>query len=312
VPIIIRQLTQTGWRDLGAPPPSPTQTMLVGATCYHPPLSAKNSWTQILEPQVGPLTIRRSFESEATGVPTSWETSEASIDIGKRASAHSIRPPVAEFNNGAYDTKLRNFLRSIPDDGYPKFLIGWHEADSKVRRGNYTRVQFINAFKRFADIVHDEGVPNTYTAVCYTDWLFNDPNKAAGQPEQYWIDGGYIDVWTMDGYQYSGPELFGKAVQFCRERNVPWAVAETGKTDNPADPSIKAQWILDMADYCASQGSGGWPSAVFMCWFDSAVGFDESEAHLAYTPTSSPASIAAANTVCQTYYRDPKSVILGG
>lgn len=305
MPIPVLQLTGTGWRDLATPPP-PATSMLVGAASYHPPSSSQSSFTTILEPQVGPMTVRRSYDGDA--IPTSWETSEASIDVGVRASVWSVHPPIVDFAAGAHDTALRTFLRTIPDDGMPKFLIGWHEADSKVRRGNYTRAEYLAAAARFADVIHEEAVPNTYVTSNHTCWLWNDPAQAAGDPEQYWIDGAF-DVWSVDEYQGTPSAMFAGASQFAADHGIPWAVAETGKTD-VADTSIKAQWISDVAAYCSTRGAGGWPSAVFMAWFDSSVGFDASVAEQSFTPTSSAASIAAANEVCQAYYRDPRSVIL--
>lgn len=306
MPIALRQLTAQGWQSLTDPtPPAPLSPMLVGAASYHAPLSAKRSWLEVLEPKVQPMTVRRSYEAEATAIPSSWAASEASIDVGRYASVHSVRPPIAQFITGAYDTKLRTFLRSIPDDGMPKFLIAWHEADSKVRRGTYTRAQWMTAIRRFADIIHDENLPNVYVTSCWTAWLWHDPAKAAGQPEQWWQDGVY-DVVSVDYYDNTPSAMFDPVVAYAAAHHVPWAVAETGWTNQ----TVKPQRILDTADYCASLPAGGWPSAVFMCWFDSDVGFDASLAPTAFTPTSSQAAITSANTVCRTYHRDPSTLKL--
>lgn len=308
MPLVISQRTSTGWRDLTAAPPPLTSNLLVGAATFHPPLSAKASWTDVLEPQVGPLTVRRSYQSTAEGIPSSWAASEASIDVGKRASVLSVRPPIGEFIAGQHDARLRAFLRSIPDDGFPKFLVAWHEADSKVRRGEYSRQQFLDAFTRFSGIVHDEGVPNTFATPCFTNWLWLDPSHAAGQPEQWWLNGVY-DVVSIDGYDASPSAMFDQAWQWCRAHDVPWAVAEVGMIDQ-ANTAVKAAWIGDVAAYCASKPAGGWPSAVFMCWFDASTNFDPAVADRAPTPTSSAASIAAANTAAQAHYRDPRTLTL--
>lgn len=305
MPIVVSQLTTQGWRSLTAAPPPPANNMLVGAASFHAPLSSKQSWLQILEPQVGPMTVRRSYESESTGIPTSWAASEASIDVGLRASVHSVRPPITQFLAGSFDTKLRSFLRSIPDDGMPKFLIGWHEADSKVRRGEYTRSQWLAAIKRFADIVHEEAVPNCYVTPCFTGWLWLDPAKTAGQPEQWWQPDVY-DVLSVDYYNDVPSVMFDQVVAYAAAHGIPWAVAETGWTT----PDTKAARIIQTADYCATHAAGGWPSAVFMAWFDSDVGFDASVAADAFTPTSAADAIAAANTVCAAHYRDPATLTL--
>ncbi|WP_141575827.1 hypothetical protein [Actinomadura sp. WMMA1423] len=306
MPIAVSQLTSQGWQSLtGGGSMEPASTLLVGAASYHAPLTSKRSWTEVLEPQVGPMTIRRSYESEATGIPTSWAVSEASIDVAKYASVHSVRPPIDQFISGAHDARLRTFLRSIPDDGMPKFLVGWHEADSKVRRGNYTRAQYMTAIRRFADIVHNEQIPNTYVTPCWTAWLWHDPAKGAGQPEQWWQDSVY-DVLSVDYYDDTPSAMFDPVVIYAAAHGVPWAVAETGWTSQ----TVKAQRITDTATYCATHAAGGWPSAAFMCWFDSDVGFDEAVAAQAFTPTSSPAAITAANAACQKYYRNPTTLTL--
>lgn len=305
MPIPIYQKSSGSWKSIVSGAPAPTNNLLVGAASYHAPLSSKASWQQILEPQVSPMTVRRSYEAESRIVPPSWDTSEASIDIGKYASVHSIRPPIANFINGNYDTQLRNFLRTIPADGYPKFLVAWHEGDSKVRRGEYTRAQFMTAQKRFADIVHEEDIPNTYVCVCYTGWLWDDPAQSAGNAELWWQDNTW-DVVAVDTYDNTPATMFDNVVNYTNVHGVPWAVAETGWTV----AATKAQRIIDTGNYCEATGSGGWPSAVFQCWFDSDVGFDPELSALAFTPTSSPEAIAAAVQVCQDHYRDPKTVAL--
>ncbi|REF00278.1 hypothetical protein [Thermomonospora umbrina] len=308
MPLTVSQMTRTGWRDLGASGPAPT-SLLMGAASFHAPLSSQQSWTQVLEPQVGPMTVRRSYQSEAQGIPSSWAASEAALDVGVRAAVLSLRPPIATFQTGSLDAALRAFLASVPDDGFPKFLVPWHEADSKVRRGEYTRAQWMSAARRFGDIVHDAAIPNLYVTPCMTGWLWHDPAQGAGQPEQWWQDGVY-DVWSVDYYNDAPAAMFGPVVQYARDHQIPWAVAETGWIDDFDAPAVKAQRIADTAAYCATTGSGGFPTAVFQTWFDSDVGFDPSVSALAFTPTSSAASIAAANVACQTYYRDPRTVIL--
>jgi hypothetical protein len=309
MPLVIRQRTSTGWRDLAAPPPPLTSNMLIGATSSHPPLSPQQSWTQILQPQVGPLVARRSFHTEAQGIPSSWAASQAAMDIGLRTPILSIRPPIADFIAGTYDTAWRTFLRSIPDDGFPKFLVAWHEPDAKVRQGIYTRSQFMTAFQRFADLLHEEAIPNTYATMNMSNYLWIDPAQGAGHPEEWWQDGVY-DIWSINAYDASPSAMFNAGSQFARDHDVPWAVGETGFVDDFNNTAIKATWISDVAAYCANRSAGGWPSAVFCCWFDSAEDRDESIAAGSYTPTSSPASIAAATAVCQTYYRDPRTLIL--
>lgn len=305
MPIAISQLTSQGWQSLTAQAPPPTSNMLVGAASFHAPLSSKQSWIQILEPQVGPMTVRRSYESTATAIPASWASCEASIDVGKRASVLSLRPPIPEFNAGAYDTALRNFLQSIPDDGMPKFLIGWHEADSKMRRGEYTRNAFMQAIKRFGDIIHNEQLPNVYVTACFTGWLWHDPAQAAGNPELWWQDGVY-DVLSVDYYDSTPAAMFDPVVAYAAAHDIPWAVAEVGWTT----PATKADRILETADYCASRAAGGWPSAVFQCWFDSDVGFAPELSAVAFTPTSSADAIAAANAACAAHYRAPATLTL--
>jgi hypothetical protein len=272
--------------------------MLVGAASFHPPKGADASWAEVLEPQVGPMTIRRVYESAQTGIPASWETSAARLDVGRRAVAWSMKPPVAEFATGAHDGRLRALLRSIPDDGMPKWLMPWHEGDVKVRRGDYKRETWLAAFRRFADLVHAEQIPHTYVTPCFANWLWLDPQQRAGDPELWWLDDAY-DVLAVDGYNATPASMFDQPARFALEHNVPWAVAEVGMFDGP-DTSVKARWIADTAAYCAER------DAVFQCWFDSPEGFPVDKATAAPTPSSSAASIAAAVEVCATYYQDPR------
>jgi hypothetical protein len=288
------QLTSGGWVQL--PGAVSTARMMVGAASSHSPLTPIQSW-DALAAQVGPMVIRRSYD---TDIPATWAASQGSPDTGVRASVWSCHPDMTAWLSGSLDAAWNAFLASIPDDGYPKFIIGWHEPDVKVLRGDYTSAQWRTAMAHMSTLIRAAGKPNVYVAGCVSNapWLPLGINGGL-HPDDFWIEDCF-DVYSIDGYDTAAGSMWYAAMSWFRGHNIPWAVSETGYLDH--DPAAKALWLTETAAWCAMQASGGWPSAVWMCWFDSDVGSQGDP-----TPGSTPAEISAANKICQRYHYDPTS-----
>lgn len=288
------QLTGAGWIQL--PGAISTARMMVGAASSHSPLTPIQSWNA-LAALVSPMVIRRSYD---TDIPATWAASQGSYDTGQRASVWSCHPDMTAWLSGSLDAAWTAFVNSIPDDGYPKFIIGWHEPDVKERDGLYTASQWRTAMAHMSGLIRAADKPNVYVAGCITKDLWTDLGAAHGQePDDFWIEDCF-DVYSIDGYDTAAGSMWAAAMPWFREHDIPWAVSETGYLDT--DPAAKALWLAETAAWCAMQASGGWPSAVWMCWFDSEVG-DAGDP----TPGTTPAEISAANKICQRYHYDPTS-----
>jgi hypothetical protein len=285
------QLTGEGWIQL--PGALSTARMMVGAASSRDDTTPIAAWNA-LAALVHPMVVRRSYD---TDIPVNWTSSQAAPDMAVRASVWSCHPDMTAWLSGSLDTAWTAFVSSIPDDGFPKFIIGWHEPDSKVRNGLYTAGQWRTAMAHMSELTRASAPANVYVAGCVTDELWTPLGAQFDQePDDYWIDDCF-DVYSIDGYNTAAGTMWSEAMDWFRDHEIPWAVSETGYPDH--DPNAKALWLAETAAWCAMQPSGGWPSAVWMCWFDSPVGGVDP------TPGSTPAEISAANKICQRYHYDP-------
>ncbi|TDD37903.1 hypothetical protein E1287_07550 [Actinomadura sp. KC06] len=304
MPASFHQLRSGVWTPLGDVGPSPT-TMLVGAANTIPN-SNESGWLTYAATVPGPQTVRRTYSSEAAGVPSSWAVTGAGSDVGKRASVWSFKPNITQMASGALDAQVTNLISSIPDT-HVAMLALWAEADRHVRLGAFTAAQWRAAHTRFASIVRAVGKPRVWIYLSHTSYLWDPINTRGPAPEDVWPGDGQVDIYGQDGYGYAtwpDPEtLFGGGLAEARSRNVPWGIFESGADEHPSDATRKSNWMTSVADWAATQGSGGRPGCEALVWFNSAVGLDE-DAFGPATPSSSPQALAAAGAIATTYYRD--------
>lgn len=273
--------------------------MLVGAATTPP----DEATFEAVDAQAGPFTVRRSYD---TGIPVSWAASAAGVDVGRRASVWSVHPDIGAFLGGGMDAALKALVRSIPDE-HLVFITGWHEADAKVRRGEYTAAQYRQAFARLAGIVHGVGKPRVYVTSILTTYTFNHLTPGC-TPDDMWPGDGVVDVLAVDGYgqsqRYDPVTIFETARQFAKSKGVAWGIAETGAQEDPSDPTALATWMHAVADYAATHSAGRHSCAAFLCWFDSDVGGSNP------TPSSSPQALAAAREISHQHRIDYHRFVL--
>jgi hypothetical protein len=247
----------------------------------------------------GPLTIRRSYNGEAPGMPASWEACNAGVDVGKRASCWSGKPSITAMANGSLDSQTLNFLRSIPKS-HLAFVTIWHEGDSKIRSGQFSLATYKAAFKRFCELVkqvQSEGWSRLYTIQILTTWSGTNPQAGTTYADT-WPGDGLVDVFGVDGYSHvgSGASLWGPAVAFATSKGIPWAVPEIGY-GNVGSQDVS--WMNDQIAYITSTPAGGGrPRAAFACWFNTAGPISNP------TPGDNPQWIAAAKAASQSWYVD--------
>ncbi|NDU76407.1 hypothetical protein GWI34_27820 [Actinomadura sp. DSM 109109] len=253
----------------------------------------------------GPLTIRRSYQPAAAGMPASWAASNAGVDVGKRASCWSGKPSITAMAGGDLDEQTLRFLRSVPKS-HLAFVSIWHEGDGKIRKGTFRLATYTAALARFCRLVRQvqsEGWTRLHTIQILTTWSGTSPKSGTTYADT-WPGDGLVDVLGVDGYSHvgSGPTLWGPAVNFARDKGIDWAVPEIGYGRTG---TRSATWLNDQVAYLTSTPGGGKHTrCAFACWFDTAGPISTP------TPGKVPAWIAAARKASRTYHTDPDEFVL--
>lgn len=253
----------------------------------------------------GPLTIRRSYQPAAAGMPASWAACNAGVDVGKRASCWSGKPSITAMAAGSLDAQTLTFLRSIPQS-HVAFVSIWHEGDGKIKDGQFSLATYKAALKRFCQLVKQvqgEGWSHLYTIQILTTWSGTNPTPGTTYADT-WPGDGLVDCFGVDGYSHvgSGASLWGPAVNFARSKGIPWAVPEIGYGNTGTQD---VSWLTDQVAYLTTTAGGGSHTrCAFACWFDTAGPISNP------TPGTNSAWIAAAKAASQTYYSDYTTFVL--
>jgi hypothetical protein len=268
------------------------------------PTNLSGSDTAAKNASYGPLTIRRSYQPAAAGMPASWAASNAGVDVGVRASAWSGKPSITAMAAGSLDSQTLTFLRSIPKS-HVAFVSIWHEPDGKIKDGTFTLSVYKQAFARFCGLVQQvkaEGWPHLYSFQCVTTWSGTNPSPGTTYAD-LWPGDGLVDVYGLDGYSHvgDGPTLWGPGVAFAQSKGIPWCIPEIGYGNQG---SQDVSWMNRQIDYITSTGTGGRPRAAWACWFDVPGPISIP------TPGTNSAWIAAAKAASQTWFTDYTAFVL--
>lgn len=255
--------------------------------------------------QFGPLTIRRSYQPAAVGMPASWAACNAGVDVGRRASAWSGKPTMSSVASGALDGQILTFLRSIPKT-HVAFVSIWHEPDGKIKDGVFTLSTYKTGFARFCSLVQQvkaEGWPHLYSFQCVTTWSGTNPTPGTTYADM-WPGDGLVDCYGLDGYSHVGSQasLWGPGVDFAKAKGIPWCVPEIGY-GNVGTQDVS--WMNDQIQYLTATPAGGAHTrCAFACWFNVPGPISVP------TPGTNSAWIAAAKSASQTYFTDYSQFIL--
>jgi hypothetical protein len=258
-----------------------------------------------MDRRFGPLTIRRSYQPAAAGMPASWAECNAGADVGKRASCWSGKPSITAMAAGSLDRQTLAFLRSVPES-HVAFVGIWHEGDAKIRRGEFSPATYRAALRRFCRLVkrvQAEGRPRLYTIQILTTWSGTSPVAGTTYADT-WPGDGLVDCFGVDGYSHVGSResLWGPAVEFARSKGVPWAVPEIGYGRTGTQD---ARWMRDQIAYLTTTAGGGARSkAAFACWFNTGGPISRP------TPGDKPSWIAAARSASRAHHSDYTTFVL--
>jgi hypothetical protein len=135
-----------------------------------------------------------------------------------------------------------------------------HEPDTQNSQASGTATQYIAAYRNFVTVMRDQGVTNAHWAWTTAARNYSlSPTATKYAPSYYpgdaWVDDIAIDVYNIYCRTKSGTfanpwrslaTLLGPFMTFAAQHPAPQLiVAEFGSSEDPADPTRKAQWITD-------------------------------------------------------------------
>lgn len=253
-------------KPAGPPPPSAAQPttnpdyavrcLAVGAAVPGQPQTTSQFRATV--DQIGPLTIRRSFEST---LPATFAQSTAAGDAS--AGLHSIvswRPPQNDYRGaarGKYDHQIRAWARSVPRTGI--FATVDHEPETDMSAADFVALQ------RHVYTVVKAANPTIHWGPIYTAywWDPSQPDHYVGNPSAWWPGKQYADFVGLDWY---GPDprpmttspSFREWYRMFAPMGLPLLIPEygqyyapAGQSPDPAKLKARAQAIRQDARWIA-------------------------------------------------------------
>lgn len=210
------------------------------------------------------------------------ENHQALLDAGYPIHL-SVRPrtdagrviPWAELATAPDDAEsivvLRRWLETVAAyDGQIHFTLN-HEPETNDSAANGTAEEYVAAWRRMVEVRDEvadaESVPVVFVVTRGT--------YATGEIDDWYPGDDVVDVIGVDAYNWytcQGTErdwidpepLLAPALDFAVERGKPLAVGEIGSTEDPTDPSRKADWILALDEYLDTEAA---QHIAFVAWF---------------------------------------------
>jgi hypothetical protein len=148
--------------------------------------------------ELGPLTIRRSFDSS---LPASFDRSGAAGDLA--AGVHSFvswKPPGGDFRGaaaGRYDREITAWAESVPRTGV--YATSFHEPENDMTAEEFVALQrhLYQVVKAVNPTIHWGPVYMAYW------WDPSEPGHWVGDPQAWWPGNDYADFVGLDWY---GPD----------------------------------------------------------------------------------------------------------
>lgn len=245
--------------------------------------------------------------------PVISETITATCDGRTETVSRTLHP--SEVMSGAYDELITKFARHIKEWGHPLILsfagemngcwcppVNWQGCYNSPNGSE----EYIQMYRHIHDIFATEGVTNVTWA-----WVVNHesiPNEVWNQVDNYYPGDAYVDVISVDGYNWGndGPggcpvdagwktfdQVFSATLTSLSNTHPtkPFMLGEFASVEG-TDPISKANWITDAYSHIKSD----WPQIKAAVWFN--LGEDCS-----FPIESSPESIRAyREAIADSYF----------
>lgn len=196
----------------------------------------------------------------------------------------SVRPrtdgglviPWADLATAADDdqiiVQLREWLATVAaHEGQIRFTLN-HEPETTDSAANGTAEDFVAAWRRLAQVRDEVADADTVPLV----FVITRGSYATGQVDNWYPGDDVVDLIGVDAYnwytcqgtdrEWIEPEpLLAPAIEFAIERGKPLAIGEIGSTEDPRDPSRKADWIDALDTYLHTEQAI--EHIAFVAWF---------------------------------------------
>ncbi len=158
----------------------------------------------------------------------------------------------AQPGSGLY-VQMQTWARQIKDFNAPVYFSFNHEPETAISKANGTAAEYKLAWQKFITVLRNEGVTNAEYVFIGTAFGFG-----RGRAQQYYPGDAYVDAIGADAYNwytcrpgaanrwFSMQELVDRMMPFAMEHpNEALMLPEFGTTEDPEDPSRKAQWYAE-------------------------------------------------------------------
>jgi hypothetical protein len=220
-----------------------------------------------LESKLGrKLAIDHTYVPWGTSIgwQPAWDLAQGRIPMISFGNQGDTRQVAA----GRHDDYLRSLARQVSALGRPVLLRYGYEMDGDGNRGwVHSGRDYIAAWRHVRRVF--DGVQAAWV------WAPNASAFAdASLVQRYWPGDRYVDWIGADGYNWYGcrnrtdwrsfGQIFQAFYAWGVQRHKPLMVAETGTTEDPADPGRKRTWYTQTAAELR-----GMPSVHAVMFFDS-------------------------------------------
>lgn len=147
-----------------------------------------------------------------------------------------------------------------------------HEPETRDSADNGTAADYVAVWRRFAELLQERGGDHLRLTWTMTSGALRDQTLAdAWYPGDDVVDVIGADTynwWTCQGTDrpwVDFAELVDPLLDYAQAKGKPLALPEFASADDPADPSRRARWLTDAADYLRSSEAA---EIEFVAWFD--------------------------------------------
>jgi hypothetical protein len=247
------------------------------------------------ENEVGEMSIYRCYDG---GMPSNFVT--AALGATQRPGSNawiwlSIKPDVNNVISGSYDDEITSLVNTMPVvPGIKYMLTSWHEPEGKVKQASlggpelFTATQWKQQAYRVGQVVRSLGRSDVMygpifmsqytiaTANYGVDVLWNAPGGDLNEVidfigwDPYNEDTGKaVPTYGPNHIGMIGVETYFTDITVWSQQNCPGkpvAIGETGFQNNPADLTMRPNFLLALETFAKEQ------NYICVCYFDSGVG----------------------------------------